>query len=262
MDNYIHTGTCIWCKRKAPEVTFSTAPHITPKSLGNEEIGVDVCDECNHFFGTSYKGHPNIDLVFKEVFYASQQSLGDRASMQKKYRSAYFFYNRTTDHIKLKREFSISTFTKQFKRGLYEAFLQKYHKNFPDDNLDMFEAVRKYARYGEGNLNVYFLKNKIILHSMDKTEDVTLHLPNNCKEEIRDTGYFVFYYCGQILFLEVLPLTAKLGGLSNLQKVVEPFVLHIDGSEKIYRLDDIRSFDMFFNRLAQKDINTNNFLRR
>lgn len=30
--------------------------------------------------------------------------------------------------------------------------------------------------YGEGDLNVYFLLNKIILPSIDKIEDVTLHI--------------------------------------------------------------------------------------
>lgn len=259
---YIHTGECIWCKKSKPEVTFYTAPHIVPHALGAMEIGVDVCDECNHFFVTAHKGLPNIDLAFKEVFNASQQSLGERPKTKNKYRSAYFFYDRTTDKIKLKREFPIGTFTKQFKRGLFEAFLQKYHQVFPDENLDKFEAVRKFARYGEGNLNVYFIHNKIILHSMDKVEDVTLHISQKSKEEINDTGYFVFYYCGQILFLEVLPLTTSLGSIETLRKVVRPFVIPLDGSEMIYRLDDIRQFGMFFNRLAPKQINTDNFLRR
>ena len=261
---YIHTGECIWCKNSKPEVTFYTAPHIVPHALGAMEIGVDVCDECNHFFGSSYKGLPNIDLVFKEIFYASQQSLIYDSSPQNKktkYKSAYFFFNRKTNQIKLKREFPIGTFTKQFKRGLYEAFLQKYHQMFPDDNLEKFEAVRKFARYGEGNLNVYYLHNKIIFHSNDKLDDATLHLSEQLKKDLLETGYFTFLYVGQILFLEVLPLTAKIGGLNNLMKVVEPLTIHIDGKEKLYRLDDIRYFDMFYNRLSNKKINTDNFLR-
>ncbi len=67
---------------------------------------------------------------------------------------------------------------------------------------------------------------------------------------------------GQILFLEVLPLTASMGGIRALQKVAEPSIIHFDGTEKIYRLDDIRQFDFFYNRLAQKNINTDNLLRR
>lgn len=44
--------------------------------------------------------------------------------------------------------------------------------------------------------------------------------------------------------------------------MARPFVIPLDDSEMIYRLDDIQQFDMFFNRLAQKKINTDNFLRR
>lgn len=65
---YIHDGQCIWCGRKAPVATFSTIPHILPKSLGGTETCVDVCDECNHYFGTSAKGLPAIDVVLREIF--------------------------------------------------------------------------------------------------------------------------------------------------------------------------------------------------
>lgn len=97
---------------------------------------------------------------------------------------------------------------------------------------------------------------------MDKVEDVILHISQKSKEEINDNGYFLFHYCGQILFLEVLPLTASLAGIETLQKVVRPYVFPLDGSEMIYHLDDIRQLDMFFNRLVQKNINTDIFLRR
>lgn len=258
---YIHTGECIWCKRSHPNVTFYTAPHIVPQSLGANEIGIDVCDDCNHFFGSASKTTPNTNLVFKEVFNASKSSLGERPKSKVKYSSAYFHYDLTTGQIKLKKTFSVSVFTKQFKRALYEAFLQKYHNTYPNENLDKFEAVRKFARYGIGDLHVYYIHNKIIFHSTDSIEDVTLHMSDALKQEIQETGYYTFFFAGQILFLEVLPLTATVGGYKALWKVVEPLMLKIDGSEHLYELIDIRHFDMFYNRLSQKKINTANFLR-
>lgn len=258
---FVHTGECIWCKRRSPDVTFFTAPHVVPQSLGATEIGVDVCDECNHFFGSASKGIPNTNLIFKEVFHASQCSLGERPRNKVKYSSAYFHYDRTTDHIKLKKIFPVSAITKQFKRSLFEAFLQKYHNTYRDENLDKFEAVRKFARYGEGDLHVYYLHNPIILHSSNKIEDVTLQMSDKLKAEIHETGYYMFFFVGQILFLEVLPLTAALGGYEALWKVVEPVMLHIDGTEHLYELTDIRHFDMFYNRLARKIINADNFIR-
>ena len=59
---YTNTGKCIWCGKTSPEVTFYTEPHIVPHSLGGSEIGVDVCDDCNHFFGKATLGVPSIDL--------------------------------------------------------------------------------------------------------------------------------------------------------------------------------------------------------
>ena len=38
-------------------------------------------------------------------------------------------------------------------------------------------------------------------------------------------------------------------------------MLNIDGTEHLYELKDIRHFDFFYNRLAQKSINSDNFLR-
>lgn len=100
---YVHTGECIWCKRKKPYVTFFTAPHIVPKSLGGTEIGFDICDDCNKYFGkcTSENKAISIDLAFKEVFNACINSLGDGAEKLMPYSSALFHYNRAEDKIKL-----------------------------------------------------------------------------------------------------------------------------------------------------------------
>ena len=67
---YINTGKCIWCGKEKPDVSFHTAPHIVPKCLGGAEIETDVCDECNHAFGTAVQGSPSIDAMFREVFEA------------------------------------------------------------------------------------------------------------------------------------------------------------------------------------------------
>lgn len=67
---YIKTGLCIWCGRTEPEVSFENKPHILPHSLGGEEIGFDICDDCNAFFGTATLGKPSLDFVFKEIFNA------------------------------------------------------------------------------------------------------------------------------------------------------------------------------------------------
>lgn len=63
---YINTGKCIWCGKEKPVVSFHTAPHIVPKCLGGVEIGTDICDDCNHAFGTVVQGSPSVDAMFHE----------------------------------------------------------------------------------------------------------------------------------------------------------------------------------------------------
>ena len=63
--------TCIWCGKCEPEVEFNTIAHILPHALGGQEIVDDVCDDCNHYFGTAPKGRqgvPCMDHAFKEIY--------------------------------------------------------------------------------------------------------------------------------------------------------------------------------------------------
>lgn len=62
--DYINKGTCIFCGKDVTQTTFKEKPHTMPKSLGSINIGVDICDECNHYFG-----QPD-DFVFpKRMFF-------------------------------------------------------------------------------------------------------------------------------------------------------------------------------------------------
>lgn len=44
----------VWANR-GDGVTFYTKPHIGPHNFDGKEIGVDVCDDCNHYFDTAPK---------------------------------------------------------------------------------------------------------------------------------------------------------------------------------------------------------------
>ena len=54
---YKEVGKCIWCGATEGNTSFETAPHILPRRLGGTEIGFDVCDNCNHYFGTAPVNH-------------------------------------------------------------------------------------------------------------------------------------------------------------------------------------------------------------
>ena len=155
--NYISTGKCIWCGRTiADGASFHNIPHVFPHALGGEDTCTDVCDECNHYFGTTkVHGVPSIDLTFKEIFNAYRffcQNLNENS--YKKLRSTFFSYHHSTHSIKIRQNFRNDVLCRQLKRGLYECFLQKYHQVTGDGNNLIFDSVRQYARYNYGELRV------------------------------------------------------------------------------------------------------------
>lgn len=251
---YVHTGECIWCKRKKPFVTFYNVPHIVPKALGSNDIGIDICDDCNNFFGKCTQQNKTIsnDLAFKEVFNACLNSLGERPKVVKPYSSALFHYNRVEDKIRLKRSFSLDHFTRQFKRSLFEVFLQKYHSSFPDENLDRFEGVRKFARYNIGNPVVLFAVNKMIFHFDERKDDISINMSEHEIDFINRTGFYHLFFCGKHLFLQVLPLTSQIAWPTTLREMIEISVIPSDQDCKLKELTNIWEFDMFYTTLSPK----------
>lgn len=238
---YIHTGECIWCKRKKPFVTFYNVPHIVPKALGSNDIGIDICDECNDYFGRCTQQNKTIshDLAFKEVFNACLNSLGHRPKVAQSHSSALFHYNRSEDNISLKRSFSLDHFTRQFKPSLYEVFLQKYHASFPNENLDRFEAVRNFARYNIGNPLVLFAINKIIFHFDERQYDIEVNMSTHEIDFMNRTVFYHLFFCGKHSFLQVLPLTSQLSWPTTLKEMIDISVIPLDQDCKIKELTDI-----------------------
>jgi len=64
----LETRTCIWCRRTNNETSFNKEAHTIPKSIGGEDICLNVCDNCNHYFGSPHNNLPSIETVFKETF--------------------------------------------------------------------------------------------------------------------------------------------------------------------------------------------------
>ena len=247
--NYTKTGKCIWCGREKPDAKFETAPHIVPHSLGGKEIGVDICDDCNHYFGRAPKvGVPSIDLAFKEVFNCFiifGNNLDENT--YKKFHSAFFTYYHKRHTIRIKPNFNSHFITLQFKRGLYEVFLQKYHAVTGRGNLPMFDAVRKYARYGIGNLHCFYAFNNIILKPSDKD---LLYLPMNDTviENMMTNGIYCFWLAGHAFYLEIFPIAFNAKGSAFLRQEAQQMLIPAVGNEKIFEFTDIMQIDLFMNR--------------
>lgn len=253
MKQYKNTGKCIWCGKKEPNVSFSTAPHILPKRLGGTEIVFDVCDECNHYFGTAPKGKfgvPSIDHALKEIFGAFRM-FGKNLDSQsyKDYSSTYFSYRHKDRVIKIKNNFNSKNVTRQFKRGLYEIFLQKYHFLTKDGNNPKFDFIRNYARYDIGNPHVYYAFNNIILApGIEERKNPILHISDKLIDDMEKYGFFHIWLLGHNFYIEVFPILTNRYRNQYLQMQANSTLLNAYGNESIYEFSDIKQIDFFMQR--------------
>ena len=251
---YIHDGQCIWCGRKKPTVTFNTIPHILPKSLGGTETCVDVCDECNHYFGTAEKGLPGIDLVVREILECYRLFGTDyytKHNLPKKF--VFFHYNHDTKRLKLKSTFREATVTSQFKRGLYELFLQKYHSVTYDGNNQKWDWVRSYARYGIADglrePQVYYAFNNVTLFPDDEHTNIIV-MSDKLIDDTLKYGVFHCYLMGQSFYLEVLPHLFQRYRNLYLQNEANTMLLPAKGNERIFEFTRIGQIDPFMTRYS------------
>lgn len=211
---YIKKGKCIFCGKRAPDVTFFDKPHTTPRSLGSDRIGFDVCDQCNHFFGEPDKSmYPRIavETCVKEIFGVIRFMLNlEREGHENDVlKSRYFNYWRSRSTLQFKSTFRGNpyfrrTFIKQFKRGLYELFLQEYHKATENGLDERFDRVRQYARYGYGDLPVWHLQTRLLLVEADLSVP-ELRFTEHSLDEIDSYGFYSMYLWGFWFYLEVTP---------------------------------------------------------
>lgn len=252
LKSYVNTGKCIWCGRSRPEVSFFNEPHILPRSLGSNELGVDICDYCNHYFGTAQKNVPSIDLAFKEIFGAFR-TFGNNLNEHtyKNISSVFFEYRHSQHRIIIKKNFNSRAITKQFKRSLYEVFLQKYHKVTGNGNHPMFDMVRSFARYGDGNPHIFYAFNNVIFATASDEKDEIL-ISDKLLNEMMYSGLYQFWLYGHIFYLEVLPLAYNTNGREYLQKEANHWLIPANGDEMIFEFDDVMQIDFLMGRFHSK----------
>lgn len=250
MRSYTKTGKCIWCGRSYPEVSFNDEPHILPHSLGGSEIGMDVCDDCNHYYGNSTKGVPSINKAFKEIFGAFK-TFGDNLNENtyKNYSSEFFQYRHSQHKIIIKSHFNSKVITEQFKRSLYEAFLQKYHLVTGNGNHPMFDMVRKYAREGIGKPHVFYAYNHIILKTASD-DKVELLMTDKMLDDMMHSGLYFFWLFGHMFYIEVLPVAFNANGRKYLQKEASLWLIPAKGDEAIFEFNNVMQIDFLMSRFS------------
>lgn len=254
---YIKKGKCIFCGKSAPDVTFFDKPHTTPHSLGSDRIGFDVCDQCNHFFGEPDKSqYPRlaVETCVKEIFGVIRFMLNlEREGHENDVlKSRYFNYWRSRNTLQFKSTFKGNpyfrrTFLKQFKRGLYELFLQEYHKATENGLDERFDRVRRYARYGYGDLPVWHLQTRLLLVEADLSVP-ELRFTDHTLEEIDTYGFYSMYLWGFWFYLEVTP-RAELAREVYLRRLAKEINIGGFVVSNMVQLKDIEDVDFTLRQL-------------
>ena len=245
---YIKTGKCIWCGKTEEEgASFLNRPHVIPQKLGGNIIGVDVCDECNHYFGTCTKNERvSVDMAFKEVLQLSKLSLSAPGT-SKNYSSKYFYINVDAKLIKPKGfGFPLKSFTIPFKRALCECFLQKYHSVTYRGNEGRFDMLRKFARYGVGDIPVYYTLNNVIFTlGTEIPPDFIMDKVN--VETVDRYGFYVLHLYGHIFTIDVIPNLEdekKKSFFSNQNNMMIAKGI----TRKYFLLEDLNQIDLLYSR--------------
>lgn len=163
--------TCIWCKKNESESKFEKIAHSVPQSLGGRNICINVCDECNHYFGSPQASHISIEEAFKEVFNITRARLTNALQVVLKkqnkgrFKSRYFVLDIEKKKCKLKSSFRYDSFFQTkfvnlFKRGLYKVYLEEVERQFGTAHLEKYDFVRQVARYGFDTYPLYYFYRK------------------------------------------------------------------------------------------------------
>ncbi len=194
--------TCIWCSKSEPSVSFDKKAHTFPKSLGGEYLCENVCDSCNHYFGSPSSRSPAIEVVLKEILNISKYLLLEHSKeslKNKRFKSEYFDINWNKHIIKLKQRYSLrkgyqAKLGRLFRRGLYKVFLEERERQKNDALDSRFDFIREFARYDFCDYPVYYLKPKFqaLLYSREDVLKPTIRFTPT-SDEI-DNEFKVFDY--------------------------------------------------------------------
>lgn len=226
---------------------FSHRPHILPDAVGGNELGVDICDECNSYFGTRQNNNiPSPDQIFSELFNIKRFSPNaDYVTDGSKMKSGFLYRINDGNKLVISKHHLESKITcNQLKRAFYEIFLQKYHSITFNGNDNRFSAVVAFARYNANTLNlkVYYLKEQLWLVQTNQNK-TQIYFPDDFLNTLENTGFFTFQFLGFTFFLEVFKDKCNSCINSYFQSVVNE---HPYFKKEIYELSSIKDFAEIF----------------
>ena len=193
---------CIWCRKTENDVSFNKLAHTFPKSLGGKSICENVCDTCNHYFGSPRAKSPAIEVVLKELLNISKFYLLNQSKTVlrgNRFKSEFFDANWTTNTIRLKLRYSLrkgsqERFGRLFRQGLYKVFLEEREVQRHDSLNSRFDFIREFARYDLSDYPVYYIKPKlpVIFFSEEDTKSPMIRFTEY--SDSLDSEFRIFEY--------------------------------------------------------------------
>lgn len=202
---------CIWCRKDNLAVPFNKDAHTIPQSIGGIDICLNVCDDCNHFFGSPNNNLPSIETVFKETFNITRarflkanNDIGKNKTLTH-FKSIYFNVDLKKRKLELKPSFQLkpgfqSKICRQFKRGLYKVFLEETERQNKDGLDEKYDFIRDFARYDLGDLPVlYFPRiNGVFLLTIEEIKHPSFYFYDRMKFHLKDYNFFEFEILGHL----------------------------------------------------------------
>lgn len=161
---------CIWCLKTENNTSFLKKAHTIPKSLGGQNFNKNICDSCNEYFGSKQEEKYSIEEALKEAFNISRKKMLLSSKPKKqvgKFKSRFFDIKEKKGKYKLEFKTSFrfdSQFQKSlcrsFKRGLYKLYFEELNRQKKIGFEPEFNLIRKFARYNENDLPVFYFQRK------------------------------------------------------------------------------------------------------
>ncbi len=202
------TRTCIWCSKDENSVTFNTEAHTIPKSLGGQNICLNVCDSCNSQFGNRTNSLPAVDLVFKETFGVARHRFlssdyGKKGHQITRFKSIYFDIK--PDRVKIKSQYRFnssfqSSVCRQLKKGIFKVYLEELERQKSKGHDDQYNFIREFCKYDLGDYPVVYFERRNAIYPMLTSwiENPVLILDPEYKFKylIESNGFFEFELLG------------------------------------------------------------------
>jgi hypothetical protein len=199
---------CLWCLKSEKEVSFNKKAHTIPKSLGGEKINKNVCDGCNEYFGNKQDEKFSIEEALKEAFNITRKRILLSSKPKRQvgdFKSRFFEIKEKKGKLKLEFKTSFrfdskfqKTLCRSFKRGLYKLYFEELNRQKKIGFENNYNLIRKFARYDENDLPVFYFQRKIGIIALTKREAESPELlfdrmkylyTDDCFEEIEFLGH-------------------------------------------------------------------------